>query len=214
MNNLVVAKFAGSVENTLSRELKLDARGAYTVAVTKEFAIATNWRPKKHATLVYLLRESSVLLIHKLSGHGSGRVNAPGGRLEENESIYQCAVREVREEVGIQVVSLSPAAALRFYDIGNGFSMAGYVFTSRAFEGDAVSSNEAKPFWCGLDEIPYQEMWEDDALWLPQVLAGDCIHGDFIFENDCLRSHDVGRVDQTEILQYLEGRLIGAKGER
>ena len=161
---------------------------------------------------MYLLRESSVLLIHKLSGHGAGRVNAPGGRLEKNESIYQCAAREVREEVGIRVASLRLAAALRFYDFGNGFSMAGYVFTSRAFEGAAVSSSEAVPFWCRLDEIPYDEMWEDDALCLPQLLAGDCIIGDFLFENDRLRSHDTRQVDQREIQRYFEIGSFGAKG--
>ena len=161
---------------------------------------------------MYLLRESSVLLIHKLSGHGAGRVNAPGGRLEKDESIYQCAAREVREEVGIRVASLRLAAALRFYDFGNGFSMAGYVFTSRAFEGAAVSSSEAVPFWCRLDEIPYDEMCEDDGLWLPQLLAGDCIIGDFLFENDRLRSHDTRQVDQREIQRYFEIGSFGAKG--
>jgi len=162
---------------------------------------------------VYLLQESSVLLIHKLSGHGAGRVNAPGGRLEKNESIRQCAVREVREEVGIHVATLHPAAVLRFHDLGNGFSMAGYVFTSRTFEGDAVSSSEADPFWCRQDEIPYHEMWEDDVLWLPLVLAGVCVLGDFIFENDRLRSHEIERVDQTEIRKRVESGSIKAKGE-
>ena len=167
--------------------------------VTTKVALPSTWSPRQRGTLVYLLQESSVLLIHKLSGHGAGRVNAPGGRLEKNESIRQCAVREVREEVGIHVATLHPAAVLRFHDLGNGFSMAGYVFTSRTFEGDAVSSSEADPFWCRQDEIPYHEMWEDDVLWLPLVLAGVCVLGDFIFENDRLRSHEIERVDLSQI---------------
>ena len=68
--------------------------------MSEKVAFPSNWSPRQQGTLVYLLRESSVLLIHKLSGHGEGRINAPGGRLEKDESIYQCAVREVREEVG------------------------------------------------------------------------------------------------------------------
>ena len=174
--------------------------------------LPSNWTPLQQGTLVYLVRDSSVLLIHKLTGHGAGRINAPGGRLEEDESIYQCAVREVREEVGIRAGSLNPAAALRFHDFGNGFSMTGYVYTSTTFEGDAVSTNEANPFWCDMDEIPYDKMWEDDALWLPRVLAGDCILGDFVFENDRLRCHEVTRVDQSEIRQLLKGRETAIKG--
>ena len=181
--------------------------------VTTKVALPLTWSPRQRGTLVYLLQESSVLLIHKLSGHGAGRVNAPGGRLEKNESIRQCAVREVREEVGIHVAALHPAAVLRFHDLGNGFSMAGYVFTSRTFEGDAVSTSEADPFWCRQDEIPYHEMWEDDVLWLPLVLAGVCVLGDFIFENDRLRSHEIERVDQTEIRKRVESGSIKAKGD-
>ena len=120
-------------------------------------------------------------------------------------------MREVREEVGIRAGSLNPAAALRFHDFGNGFSMTGYVYTSTTFEGDAVSTNEANPFWCDMDEIPYDKMWEDDALWLPRVLAGECILGDFVFENDRLRCHEVTRVGQSEIQQRLKGRETAIK---
>ena len=180
--------------------------------VKRKTILPSNWTPLQQGTLVYLVRDSSVLLIHKLTGHGAGRINAPGGRLEEDESIYQCAVREVREEVGIRAGSLNPAAALRFHDFGNGFSMTGYVYTSTMFEGDAVSTNEANPFWCDIGEIPYGKMWQDDALWLPRVLAGDCIFGDFVFENDRLRCHEVRRVGRSEIWQRMQGCATATEG--
>ena len=56
-------------------------------------------------------------------------------------------------------------------------------------------------------------MWQDDALWLPRVLAGDCIFGDFVFENDRLRCHEVTRVGQSEIRQRLKDREIATKGK-
>ena len=76
-----------------------------------------------------------------------------------------------------------------------------------------MSTSEADPFWCRQDEIPYHEMWEDDVLWLPLVLAGVCVLGDFIFENDRLRSHEIERVDQTEIRKRVESGSIKAKGD-
>ena len=63
-----------------------------------------------------------------------------------------------------------------------------------------------------MDEIPYDKMWEDDALWLPLVLAGECILGDFVFENDRLRCHEVTRVGQSEIRQRMKGRETETKG--
>ena len=38
------------------------------------------------------------------------------------------------------------------------------------------------------DAIPYGEMWEDDRIWLPEILAGRPVRGDFLFESGRLLS--------------------------
>ena len=38
--------------------------------------------------------------------------------------------------------------------------------------------------WTDLDAIPYDEMWEDDRLWLPHSLAGLAPRGRYIFDGD------------------------------
>jgi len=43
-----------------------------------------------------------------------------------------------------------------------------------------------KPRWFNVNEIPYNEMWEDDKYWLPLVLNGQKIKAKFYFENDRL----------------------------
>jgi 8-oxo-dGTP diphosphatase len=35
-----------------------------------------------------------------------------------------------------------------------------------------------------VDEIPYERMWADDALWLPLLLRGERFTGHFIFDGD------------------------------
>ena len=62
-----------------------------------------SWRPSMRATLLFLHRGSDILLIHKKSGLGCGKVNAPGGKIERGESASEAAVREVSEEGGISV---------------------------------------------------------------------------------------------------------------
>ncbi len=106
-----------------------------------------------------------VLLIDKKTGHGAGKVNAPGGKLEPDESPLQCAQREVYEEVGLRVAELRLAAELKFVDT-HAPQWFGYVFVAHEFAGVAKETREAKPFWCDLDAVPYARMWEDDRFWL------------------------------------------------
>lgn len=156
-----------------------DARGG---------VLPANWEPPVHATLVYIQKGNEVILIEKKRGHGAGKVNAPGGKLEGEESPLHCAIREVDEEIGLQVTNLRLSAVLRFQDFLNGFALQGHVYVSTVFDGTIRETEEAKPFWCDKDQLPYARMWEDDQFWLPIVLSGRSLLGDFLFENDRLTS--------------------------
>ncbi|MCY3627251.1 MAG: 8-oxo-dGTP diphosphatase [Gammaproteobacteria bacterium] len=145
-----------------------------------------DWKPPIYATLVYVTSNNQVLLIEKLRGHGAGRVNAPGGKLEVGESMKECAIREVEEEIGIKVYELYPVAVLRFQDFSNRFALQGHVFRCHRFDGVPEETTEAIPFWCDLDNLPFSRMWEDDQFWLPYILMGQSLRGDFLFSEDKL----------------------------
>ena len=61
----------------------------------------TCWRAVDPVTLVFVVKDRRILLIRKKRGLGAGKINGPGGRLEPGESFDACAVREVREELGV-----------------------------------------------------------------------------------------------------------------
>jgi len=48
--------------------------------------------------------------------------------------------------------------------------------------------------WTPVDEIPYEEMWEDDIYWLPQVLSGKGVDGRFVFQGEDLLDWQVNSV--------------------
>jgi len=52
---------------------------------------------------VIVRKGNKVLLGRRKSGHGSGSWSFPGGHLESDEQIEECAAREVREETGILI---------------------------------------------------------------------------------------------------------------
>ena len=52
---------------------------------------------------VIVIKDNRVLLGKRKNAHGSGTWAFPGGHLEYDESIEECAGREVFEETGIQI---------------------------------------------------------------------------------------------------------------
>ncbi len=130
-----------------------------------------NWESNVEMTLCFIISEGRVLLIRKKRGLGKGKVNAPGGKIEEGEDPLESVKREVEEEVGVVPKEPEKVAELMFENVG-GRNLLVHVFVSEGFEGEVKETDEASPFWVGLDEIPYSEMWEDDRIWLPEVLSG------------------------------------------
>ena len=148
------------------------------------------WRAKDPATLVFVVRDAEILLINKKTGLGKGKVNAPGGKVDPGETPEACAVRECREELGITVSNLEYCGEHRFQFV-DGYSIHVWVYRTRDFEGDPVETREAKPLWVKVDEIPYEEMWEDDRLWLPMVLRGERFQTRWIFDGDSMLDYDI-----------------------
>jgi hypothetical protein len=56
-----------------------------------------------------------------------------------------------------------------------------HVFFVEEWEGNLNESEEMKPQWFEMDNIPYEQMWSDDIHWLPRVLKGEKINGEFTF---------------------------------
>ena len=45
-------------------------------------------------------------------------------------------------------------------------------FIHQTARGEPVETEEMRPRWFALSEIPYEKMWSDDILWLPLFLKG------------------------------------------
>ena len=149
-----------------------------------------SWVPRDRATLVFVVRGGEILLMRKKRGLGAGKINGPGGRLEPGETALECAVREVQEELGVTPRELRYAGenAFQFVD---GYSIHVSVYVASAFVGAPTESEEGAPLWFALDAIPYDEMWEDDRLWLPLALAGVPFTARWIFDGDRVLDYEL-----------------------
>ena len=150
------------------------------------------------ATLCYLRHRERVLMIRKARGlFGEGKWNAPGGKLRLGENPAVGASREMFEETGLRVSRLSFNGILNFY-LGESkkLDQTVFVFSCGRFAGKIRRSREGKPKWFHVSHIPYDEMWEDDKLWLPLLLEGKSFFGDFYFKDNYekLVSHRIHQI--------------------
>lgn len=125
-----------------------------------------------------------ILLCQKKRGFWEWLWNGPGGKQEPNESIAQAMVREIHEETGLEVQlwDLKEAWILHFYfQKDEKFNQNIYLFEIEKFSNTPQETEEMRPEWFNISDIPYDKMWEDDALWLPRVLNGEYVEYDIIF---------------------------------
>jgi 8-oxo-dGTP diphosphatase len=148
------------------------------------------WEACDPATLVFVFRDDEMLLINKKTGLGKGKVNGPGGKVDPGEGTVACAIRECREELGIEVSDLEYCGQHKFQFV-DGYSIHVWVYRTREFEGRPRTTREAEPMWLRQDEIPYDQMWEDDKFWLPMVIRGERFLSRWIFDGDRMLDYHI-----------------------
>jgi 8-oxo-dGTP diphosphatase len=150
----------------------------------------SSWQPRERATLCFIRERQRVLMIRKKRGLGSGKINGVGGRLEGDESPLQGILRETQEELGITLIDPVERGELHFQFL-DGYSLFCTVFIGSRFNGTPVETEEAAPLWFEIGRLPYNEMWEDDKLWLPQALEGKSFRGFFVFDRERMVSEQI-----------------------
>lgn len=133
-------------------------------------------------TLGFLLKDTAVLLAMKKRGFGVGKWNGVGGKLEPGETLAQAMIREAEEEIGVQVSELDPAGVINFYFPDKPeWDQDVHLFRIRHWTGEPIESEEMRPEWFPIENIPFTAMWSGDELWVPRVLAGETVRANLVF---------------------------------
>lgn len=142
--------------------------------------------PLPQATWCFLLRgKDEILLAMKKRGFGKGRWNATGGKVKPGERAIVAAAREAQEELMVVPRNLSKIARVDFFFVNKPeWSQQVIGFVTREWDGNPLETEEMLPRWFNYGEIPYDQMWPDDKYWLPYVLEGKRIEGEFLFGDD------------------------------
>jgi 8-oxo-dGTP pyrophosphatase MutT (NUDIX family) len=160
----------------------------------------------EQAALGFLIRENKgsreLLLAMKKRGFGQGKWNGAGGRFDSKKDgdIFDTTIREIEEEIGVKVKDVEKVAILNFhypYLRNTEKEWSVHVFLTKNWQGKPRESEEMRPKWFKIDEIPFDEMWPDDRFWLPKILAGEKIIADFVFKKgEIISSHNIKVVNK------------------
>jgi 8-oxo-dGTP diphosphatase/2-hydroxy-dATP diphosphatase len=94
-----------------------------------------------------ILKDNQILLGMKKRGFGVGRWNGFGGKVDEGETIEQGAIRELKEETGIDAVNIKKVGILDFSFQNDNKILEVNVFKVIDFIGEPTESEEMKPQW-------------------------------------------------------------------
>ena len=95
-------------------------------------------------------------------------------------------IRETQEEIGVTPTEYTHVANINFklggFDATKQIAMAVYI--AQNYAGEIVETEEMRPTWFKINEIPYDRMFAADQIWLPEVLAGKKISAEIVFDKD------------------------------
>ncbi len=87
-------------------------------------------------------------------------ISFPGGHLEDNESLTQSVIREVKEETGLDI--FDPILCdIKEWRLEEGVLYLGLLYKTNKFKGEIISSEEGKVFWIKKEELSKYKLSQD-----------------------------------------------------
>jgi 8-oxo-dGTP diphosphatase len=108
----------------------------------------------KKASIVIILKNNKEFLSVSLHKDHSD-MNMPGGMVEKNETPEQAAIREVKEETGLEVKNLKSLYQAMEDDIMV------YTYYTFDYEGEIFTVENHKIEWLALEELNKSKSWPE-----------------------------------------------------
>ncbi len=123
-------------------------------------------------TLSFVTHQGDILLMKRSATRRvfPGRYNGLGGHLERDEDPYTGAIREIREESGLDVHSVRLRGICNV-DAGTPSGILLFVFTAEAATRDVTESSEGSLHWVSPQAAQNLPLVEDLPILLPRLFG-------------------------------------------
>ena len=119
----------------------------------------------------------------KENDYHEGKWNGLGGKFEAGESPEDCAIREMKEETGLDVKSPIMKGFITFPNFDGVDDWYVFVFVFKEFEGELIDSPEGHLEWINNDKLTELNLWEGDKIFLPWLFQDKFFSAKFDYEN-------------------------------
>lgn len=111
--------------------------------------------PKNEFTTMVMIQDKATgkVLVQNRVKSWKG-LSFPGGHLEDGESFYDCAVREVKEETGLDVYHLKSCGIVHWLNKKTFDRFMVFLYKTTEYSGELISEcDEGRNFWITIDKM-------------------------------------------------------------
>lgn len=151
--------------------------------------LATN-PPLRETVIGYLVRDSEVLLgVRTRVSNNLGHliVAGIGGGVEEGESPEDALEREILEEIEVHATDYQKVGSVvNLTPHHPSWNLRVVIYLVTGYEGEPKKTEDIDPYWHPINRLPLNDMWPDNRITAPLILAGKRITGSFLYGADGL----------------------------
>jgi 8-oxo-dGTP diphosphatase len=143
--------------------------------------------PFRLTTLIYALRDGQVLMLYRHKEPNLGLWVAPGGKIHDDESPRECAVRELREETGLEAIAPELRAIVTEVSPRKDWQWLMFVYRTQVASGTVRGDDrEGRLRWFPIEAVPHLPIPQADAIFYPFVIdpVGPPVELKFIYDAD------------------------------
>jgi len=97
----------------------------------------------------------------------------PGGHAENGETIYDSAIREVKEETGLDIWNLKPCGFMYWFNNQTEDKYFTYFYKTADYSGELLSeTDEGQVYWTKMDDLNGMKFAPNFKEYLPIFLKG------------------------------------------
>lgn len=126
-------------------------------------------KPIRKAVRCYLIKDNEVVVTKYKKGNKKEEYyDIPGGKIEEGETPKQTAIREMKEETGIEIQNLKYKGIMTIEYPDRMFIFD--TFISKEYEGEPQEFEENTSEWIDIDELLKKEKILSNIILLDKFL--------------------------------------------
>lgn len=131
--------------------------------------------PYYNTTLCYLEQDGQYLMLHRVKKQNDlnhDKWIGVGGKFLDGESPEQCAIRETKEETGLELTEYQYRGIVTFVS-DQWPTEYMHLFTATGFTGQITNCNEGVLEWIAKKDLLQLNLWEGDKIFLRLLDSGE-----------------------------------------